>query len=1125
MKKFVSLTLALLLILSAATVFSLSTAAADSFQEGDVLYFKVENPPQWTLSSDGSSPATFYANFTDATRADNGDTSVVIADADQTKYHPVTGVSYDSSLGVYKYTVTAADAGATVMRFWRGNEQKLWNETVTITASDYSSGKNTAVVTDWSNTGYLTSTYSFAIGAKLSLSATKGEVGDSFTIGVTCSSVPDSADIACEILINDSKVIDGDAYTFTPTENGVYQVTANLTATHWQTGELLSKESVSGTITVGTSSITAEAPNCLFAHADAGNKDTEAWIKWYSIDGTCYLFLPSSIKEGDTVEMYSSYSDTATLDSLNIPAKSIFEFKPSADHEYTFRSGRTTRPVKFMFSSAESALFVNNTEDFDGMDFFAYLQQNKENSVAGTGAITNPNGTLTNAQVKKMKGRGNTSWNADKKGFNVTFTEALSVAGMPKCKKFSLISNFQDAAMARNRILYDMSDEVGVPYASDSRIIDLYTNGTYQGTYQMCQKIEVGKNSLMPDIASDDYLDKTTGGVKSDFSFVAEIDPAPNADDFHFSVSNGNNLTMKAPELEANDPNIAAVRGYIKGKFNAMWNKLSSNAADTGDYIDLDSLAKVYLINELGKNWDSGSGSFFLTYKPDANGTYKFFASPVWDYDNSLGNANGVENDLRRMNCNDYTLPSGWWSTIKNSNANFLVTSAKNTAVMNRVYTVWFEKFVPAIDKLTSTGVNSGYLYSSDVYRSIIKGSAAMNYKIWALYTNSGWIADHSSVKQYRATYTKNAYGQVTGVNLTQDSRATSYDQYTFDGQFDYMMDWTTSRAAWISFQYISKYTPEIPPTEAPTEPPTEGPTTEPTAAPTQAPTEEPTAPATPVYPKPDLDLGNAIAAWVFDDTDKTEGDKLSEYGSGDNGYAATEGKGTLLLTVDGSNMRALEWSAPEYGPAANAMTPIMAAGKNNLWGTPYIQVAVSTKGYYNIKFTAYLAGSNKAPANWKLQYSTDGTTFTDTGDQITITSEQRKVLTAYLDRTTLPAAAADQDNLILRLVPVDMTTVSGGNTADKPSGGEIAINYIVVEGNESGTKPRLIGDADMDGSVTILDATRIQRWLASLVTDADIDKEAADITGKGITILDATRIQRYLADFDDGYPINQPIV
>ena len=57
------------------------------------------------------------------------------------------------------------------------------------------------------------------------------------------------------------------------------------------------------------------------------------------------------------------------------------------------------------------------------------------------------------------------------------------------------------------------------------------------------------------------------------------------------------------------------------------------------------------------------------------------------------------------------------------------------------------------------------------------------------------------------------------------------------------------------------------------------------------------------------------------------------------------------------------------------------------------------------------------------------------------------------------------------------------------------------------------IGDADGDGTVTILDATRIQRWLADLVGDSAINKSNADADRDGtVTIIDATHIQRFLA-------------
>jgi hypothetical protein len=567
----------------------------------------------------------------------------------------------------------------------------------------------------------------------------------------------------------------------------------------------------------------------LYAHASRGSKDTHGWVRWYGIDGTYYIFLPSSVKEGQPVELYSAYNEESTLGSLTIPANSIVDFTPDKDASYIFRHERTTRTVKFLYSTAEAALFVNNLDDFNGDDFLTYLQADKAHSVSASAAIAYPNGTISDVAVKKMKGRGNTSWEADKKGFNITFKEAVILPGMDACKKYSLVSNFQDASLARNRILFDLSDAVGVPYASDSRMIDLYTNGVYQGTYQMCQKIEVGKDSLIPDIAEDDYLAED-GGVKENFSFVAEIDASPAEDDFHFSVKNGNNLTIKSPALASDDPNLSAVRSYIKSRFNTMYAALSGNKANLDQYIDLDSLAKVYLINELGKNWDSGASSFFLTYKPDADGNYKFFASPVWDFDNSLGNANGSEGELRRMNCTDYTLPTGWFSTLKGgyNGANFLAAAAKHTEVKTAAVRAWFESFVPALEKAKGDG--AGNLSPVDYYRDMLAGTAAMNYTIWKIFTNTTWIADHSSLQCYSAAYTCDSDGTIIDVTVTPCDSVTRYDQYTFDGQYQYMIDWLYSRAAWISSQYITRYTEPTPadPTDAPTEPPTEPPTTTP---------------------------------------------------------------------------------------------------------------------------------------------------------------------------------------------------------------------------------------------------------------------------------------------------------
>ena len=75
-------------------------------------------------------------------------------------------------------------------------------------------------------------------------------------------------------------------------------------------------------------------------------------------------------------------------------------------------------------------------------------------------------------------------------------------------------------------------------------------------------------------------------------------------------------------------------------------------------------------------------------------------------------------------------------------------------------------------------------------------------------------------------------------------------------------------------------------------------------------------------------------------------------------------------------------------------------------------------------------------------------------------------------------------------------------------------------------TEPKtiILGDVDGDGEVTIIDATCIQRHLASIPT-ASYNEKAADADGDGsVTIIDATAIQRHLAQLLTNENIGKPI-
>lgn len=68
-----------------------------------------------------------------------------------------------------------------------------------------------------------------------------------------------------------------------------------------------------------------------------------------------------------------------------------------------------------------------------------------------------------------------------------------------------------------------------------------------------------------------------------------------------------------------------------------------------------------------------------------------------------------------------------------------------------------------------------------------------------------------------------------------------------------------------------------------------------------------------------------------------------------------------------------------------------------------------------------------------------------------------------------------------------------------------------------------LLGDADDNGDVNLIDVSCIQRTLAGLSVPDGIDETAADVDhNNAVEIIDATYIQRWLTSMDTPYPIGE---
>ena len=84
------------------------------------------------------------------------------------------------------------------------------------------------------------------------------------------------------------------------------------------------------------------------------------------------------------------------------------------------------------------------------------------------------------------------------------------------------------------------------------------------------------------------------------------------------------------------------------------------------------------------------------------------------------------------------------------------------------------------------------------------------------------------------------------------------------------------------------------------------------------------------------------------------------------------------------------------------------------------------------------------------------------------------------------------------------------------------AVTVTVTTTKSEPASGYMLGDADGDGKITILDATAIQRYLAGLSVSDTFSYAAACVSGEELNILDATYIQRYLASFDVPYAIGE---
>lgn len=258
----------------------------------------------------------------------------------------------------------------------------------------------------------------------------------------------------------------------------------------------------------------------------------------------------------------------------------------------------------------------------------------KNEYLPGIASVISDGGKTLFSDSLGIRGRGNGSWTFPKKPYKIKLAHKAHLLDMPaKAKKWTLINNWSDKALMRNAVAFKISEKMGMDYAPACRFVDVMLNGEYQGTYQLCDQVEVKKHRVdITEMSPDDNsMPELAGG------YLIEVDGYASQEPSAF-VTTAYNLpvTIKYPDEDDITPQQF---NYIKNAFNTLASRLAGNnylseRIGFRKYLDSESFVKHILVSELCANADAYWSVFM--YK-DRNSA-QFRTGPVWDFDLALNN-------------------------------------------------------------------------------------------------------------------------------------------------------------------------------------------------------------------------------------------------------------------------------------------------------------------------------------------------------------------------------------------------------------------------------------------------------------------------------------------------------
>ena len=291
----------------------------------------------------------------------------------------------------------------------------------------------------------------------------------------------------------------------------------------------------------------------------------------------------------------------------------------------------------------------------------------KENAIWGNIALLDENGeeqsvfSVPNSIYRAtIKYRGASSYSKfDKKQYRIKFyknkkdsAKKVSLAGMGANSEWVLNGPYLDKTLIRNKLVYDLARELN-GWAPDTRFVELFVDGEYQGVYLAVEPVTNGESRLR--LSEFGLLSGETSYVVNRDRIdtgTEEIETWGKTEGYTYNAlyiryPSKNKITEKQKEYIKND--ISEFEQVLYGE------NFKDKRTGYQEYIDMDNWVDYFIINEFAMNYDAGNLSTYV-YK-ELGGKLQLAA---WDFNNGFDNYQWFHTETDRL----YTVENSWFDRL-----------------------------------------------------------------------------------------------------------------------------------------------------------------------------------------------------------------------------------------------------------------------------------------------------------------------------------------------------------------------------------------------------------------------------------------------------------------------------